>query len=256
MMLQAAAVERRRDHSLAQKSPIFTCGNNQDVNPKFKFIDVTGACEGGSGAFAIFDCALTSLLQNTYCGTGGDPLLVEATMQSVASASGAYIVVQNSPRSALSTDLSETTLTGVGRQLAFVRHYFSLNTTDLSRILLVERPTIYAWLDDKWEPNQENRGRIRKLYQLARAWREISKHPIGRFLREPLDGEFSLMDHLVRDPLEMAVINRILNTINDQVDRKARAKRARSIRAIAKESGFKPLSRVQESERFDQITRF
>jgi hypothetical protein len=256
MMLQAAGVERRHGYSLPQKSPIFTSWNDQDVNPALKIIDVTGAYEGSSGASAIFDCALTSLLQNTYYGTGGEPLLVEATMQNLASASGAYIVVQNSPHSAPPTDLSENTLTGVGRQLAFARHYFSLNTTDLSRILLVERPTIYAWLDDKWEPNQENRARIRKLYQLARAWREKSNQPVGKFLREPIDGDFSLMDHLVREPLEMAVIDRILRTIHDQVDRKTRAKRARSVRAIAKQSGFKPLSPGQESERFDQITRF
>jgi hypothetical protein len=256
MMLQVAGVERRHGYSLPQTSPISTSWNDQDVNPAFKFVDVTGAHEGGSGAFAIFDFALASLLQNTYYGTGGELLLVEATMQTLASASGAYIVVQNSPQSTLPIDLSETTLTEVGKQLAFARHYFSLNTTDLSRILLVERPTIYAWLDDKWEPNQENRGRIRKLYQLALAWREISNQPVGRFLREPVDGEFSLMDHLVREPLEMAVINRILNIIHDQADRKTRAKRARSVRAIAKQSGFKPLSPVLESERFDQITRF
>jgi hypothetical protein len=144
----------------------------------------------------------------------------------------------------------------VGKQLALVRHYFSLNTTDLSRILLVERPTVYAWLDGKWEPNQENRNRIRKLHQLARVWQEKSKQPIGRFLREPIDGEFSLMDHLVRDPLDTMTVDRVLNALHEQLDQKTRTKRARSVRMIAKQSGFKPLSSAQESEHFDRITRF
>jgi hypothetical protein len=177
-------------------------------------------------------------------------------MQNLASASGAYVVVQNPQRTSPSADPATVTPVDIGRQLAFVRHHLSLNATDLSRILLVERPTVYAWLDGKWDPKQENKGRIRKLYQIARAWYEMSKQPIGKLLREPLDGDTSLMDHLVRDTLEVAAINRVLSAIHELSDHKAKTKRVRSIREIAKQRGFKPISAAQEIERFDQITRF
>jgi hypothetical protein len=137
-----------------------------------------------------------------------------------------------------------------------LRHYFSLNTTDLAKVLLVERPTVYAWLESKWEPKQENKGRIRKLYQVARTWHEMSKQPIGKLLRESVDGDVTLMDYLVRDTLEVAAINRILAVIRELVDRRVKSKRARSVREIAKQRGFKPLPSAQEDERFDQITRF
>src|SRR5258708_1402748 len=97
---------------------------------------------------ASFPCSvrLLSLAQTTHQGTGGEPLWAEA-MQTVASASGAYIVVQGPPPTVLRVDPAAVTATDIGWQLAFARHYLSLNTTDLSRILLVERPTVYAWLD-------------------------------------------------------------------------------------------------------------
>jgi hypothetical protein len=146
----------------------------QRRNPTFNIIDITeltGGYEAESGAFAFYGQVLESLAQTTHQGTGGEPLWAEA-MQTMASASGAYIVVQGPPPTVLPVDPAAVTATDIGRQLAFARHYLSLNTTDLSRILLVERPTVYAWLDGKWDPKQENKGRIRKLYQVARAWKE------------------------------------------------------------------------------------
>lgn len=230
----------------------------QKGNPTFNIIDITeltGGHEAESGAFAFYGRVLESLAQATHQVTGGEPLWAEA-MQTMASSSGAYIVVQGPPPTVLAVDAAAAISTDVGRQLAFARHYLSLNTTDLSRILLVERPTVYAWLEGKWDPKQENKGRIRKLYQLARTWQEMSKQPIGKLLREPLEGDTSLMDYLVRETFETAAINRFLPVIRELADRKEKTKRARSVREIAKKRGFKPLSSAQESERFDQATRF
>jgi hypothetical protein len=84
----------------------------------------------------------------------------------------------------------------------------------------------------------------------------MSRQPIGKLLRESVDGDVTLMDYLVRDTLEVAAINRILAVIRELVDRKVKSKRARSVREIAKQRGFKPLPAAQEDERFDQITRF
>ena len=225
--------------------------------PKTNFIDiaeVTGGYEPEPGAFVFFDQVLERLVQTTYRGTGSEHLWA-GTMQS-GPASGAYIVVRNAPQTTMKVDPSAVTPLDVRRQLAFVRHYLSLNTTDLSKVLLVERPTVYAWLDGKWDPKHENKGRIRKLYQVARTWQEISKQPIGKLLREPAESDASLMDHLVRNSLEGAAINRVLGLIGEMAERKEKTKRVHSVREIAKQRGFKALTSTQEDERFDQTTRF
>ena len=257
-MLQAARAECIPAKRAYPRLPAPVQWDMQRKNPTFNIIDITeltGGYEAESGAFACYGQVLESLAQTTHQGTGGEPLWAEA-MQTMASASGAYIVLQGPPPTALPVDPAAVTATDIGRQLAFARHYLSLNTTDLSRILLVERPTVYAWLDGKWDPKQENKGRIRKLYQVARTWKEMSNQPIGKLLREPLEGDASLMDYLVRDTFETAAINRFLPVIRELADQKEKTKRARSVREIAKQRGFKPLSSAQESERFDQATRF
>jgi hypothetical protein len=221
----------------------------------FSYIaDVTGRYESGPGAFVSLNQVLESLVQATYRGTGGERHW--ATMQSIVPASGAYVVMQSAPWSATTVDPAAVTPVDVSRQLAFVRHYLSLNTTDLSKILLVERPTVYAWLDGRWDPKQSNKGRIRKLYQFARNWHEVSKQPIGKLLYEPIDGDASLMDYLVRNTLEVAAINRAIGLIREMSERKAKTKRVRSVREVAKLRGFKPISSLQENEQFDQMTRF
>jgi hypothetical protein len=227
-------------------------------NPEINFIDisdVTGGYEPAPGGLVFLDQFLDSIVQATYHGTGGQRLW-GGTIQSIIPASGAYIVVQSAPRIATKVDPAAATPLDVSRQLSFVRHHLSLNTTDLSRILLVERPTVYAWLDGKWAPKDENKSRIRKLYQVARTWQEISKEPVGKLLREPIEGDASLFDHLVHNSLEVAAINRVLELIGEMAERTRKDKRARSVREIARLRGFKPLPSSQEDERFDQITRF
>lgn len=216
--------------------------------------DVTGRYKPETGDLLLYKRALEILVETTYCGTGGECFW--AGTQSWVAASGAYIVVQNLQAAAPPADPTAVTPTDVGRQLAFMRHYLSLNTTDMSKMLLVERPTVYAWLDGKWDPKQENKGRIRKLYQVARTWREMSKQPVGKLLREPVDGETSLMDYLVRHSLEVAAINRVLEVLHGIAERQIKAKRVSSVREIARQRGFKPLPSAEEDQRFDQMTRF
>jgi hypothetical protein len=214
---------------------------------------VTGGYKQELGPFAFFETVLGSWAQVAYRGTGG--LLSQRAMQSVIPASGAYFVVRTPAQPAVVLHPAATPV-DVSRQLAFARHYLSLNATDLARILLVERPTIYAWLDGRWDPKQENRARIRRLFEFARRWQEISRQPLGKLLREPVDGDASLMDHLVRSSFEVAAIDRILELVGAVAEQKAKAKKVRSIREIAKELGFKPISSTQENEQFDRETRF
>ncbi|MGO8775161.1 MAG: hypothetical protein ACLQHT_12900 [Terracidiphilus sp.] len=217
---------------------------------------ITGSSQIVYDTGSIFHFALTGLFESACPGTGGEPHLVEATMQSFVSASGGYVVIESPARPIVEVDREQEGLTAAGRELALVRHYFSLSATDLSRVLLVERPTVYAWLDGKWDPNPENRGRIRKLFHFACNWRERSSQAIGGFLREPIDGDQSLFDHLVRQQLDTTAIDQLLIRILRLVDQGVRTKRDRSVKAIARQKGFKPLPKDLERESFDRNTRF
>ena len=226
-------------------------------NPKANLIEIphmTGGYEQEPATLVFYDQVLGSLVQATYCGTGG--LLLDGAMQSVTPASGAYIVVQAPAREATILDPAAATPVDISRQLAFVRHYLSLNTTDLAKVLLVERPTVYAWLDGRWDPKQENKSRIRKLYQLARSWQEMSRQPIGKLLREPVGDGTCLLDYLVRNSLEIAAINRVLELVRAMAEQEVKTKQLRNVREVAKQRGFKPITSTQEDERFDQATRF
>lgn len=251
-MLQTERYERSSSNCSCLSIPVALLRDFQRTN----FIDATDATgwyQREIVTLCSYEHALESLAQTVYRGTGGE--CIWASAQGLLAASGAYIVVQNPPPST-PTDPAAIALTDVGRQLAFARHYLSLSASDLSKTLLVERPTIYAWLDGKWEPKHENRGRIRKLYQVARAWRDMSKLPVGRLLREPVDSDACLMEYLVRDTIELATINRVLGVLRGLAERQEKAKRVRSVREIAKQRGFKPLSSAQEQEAFDRLTRF
>ncbi len=217
---------------------------------------ITGASQDTHYSYEAFGYALGNLFNSACPGTGGELNLAEPTMQNLVPASGAYVFVQGSQRLEIVTIRTEEKLVEAGKEIALVRHYFSLTTTDLSRILLVERPTVYAWLDGKSEPNPENRSRIRKLFNIASRWREKSSLPIGKFLREPMEGEMSLFDLLRRNALETEAIDRVLVSVLEAVNRRAKTKLDRSVRAIAKRNGYKQLPSELARERFDQITRF
>jgi len=278
-MLQAARIDSRPEMIWPVIPLIPTTSRREEKCPTHRFFGATGANQSFYNFYEIvalkpknsfitganldaqcscdtFSDALGNLLKIISPGTGGKLNLAEHTMQNVISASGSYVVVQNSLQAVIQTIGEEGKLTEVGTELAFIRHYFSLNTADLSRTLLVERPTVYAWLDGKSEPNRENRYRIRTLFKIASKWSEKSSLSIGKYLREPVEGELSLIDFFLRDTLETEAIDRVLARVLEAVNRRAKAKRDRSVAAIVKRSGFKPLSTELERERFDQITRF
>jgi hypothetical protein len=212
---------------------------------------VTGACQVEEPATYVFDHALGSLLWSSCPGTGGLPGLEQATAQGFFSASGACLIIGRLP----ALNNAGPGRTDVSKELAIVRHFLSLNTTNLSHALKVERPTVYAWLDDKWNPKPENRARLRELFELAQAWRGISNRPLGRLLWEPLDNGQRVIDLLSDEPLRFSLIKEALIGIRHRFEPRKAEKTPPSIRAIAKERGFRSLTSSTENERFDRGTR-
>jgi transcriptional regulator with XRE-family HTH domain len=80
--------------------------------------------------------------------------------------------------------------------LGAVRAHLSLSMVEAAAALEVERPTIYAWLAGRSEPQERNRKRLQRLFEVSRRWRRLSNSPLGARLRHPDEEGTSLLDLL------------------------------------------------------------
>lgn len=137
-----------------------------------------------------------------------------------------------------------------------IRHYLSLNMTELSHILRVERPTVYAWMKGSARPHTGNLERLERVHNLARAWRAMSAVPPGRYVRERFDGGQSLMDYLSADVLDEQAIRRAFARIKPAIDgeRAEKSARRRSVADVARRHGFPEVSRAARQRSFDEET--
>lgn len=84
----------------------------------------------------------------------------------------------------------------ISRLIAKIRSSLSLNITELSEIMHVERPTIYAWQDQRAIPTPHNFRRLQLISRLADKWNEFSKAPLGTLVRVPASDGVSLVELL------------------------------------------------------------
>lgn len=138
-----------------------------------------------------------------------------------------------------------------------IRHYLSLNMTDLSRVLRVERPTVYAWLNGSVQPHSANLDRLKRVHTLARAWRAMSSVPPGRYVRERFEGGEALVEYLSAEVLDEQAIRRAFARIKAEVDRESAGKssRRRSVADAARRHGFSEVPRSVQQRSFDEETR-
>lgn len=105
--------------------------------------------------------------------------------------------------------------------LGVIRTSFSLNISELARVLRVERPTVYAWLKDENEPQRSNRERIVAVWRLAQRWREAVQQPLRELKKIPvIDGD-SILELLSDEPLR-------IHPLTEQLDRLARLRSTRA----------------------------
>jgi len=85
-------------------------------------------------------------------------------------------------------------------RLARIRANLSLQVAELSRILHVERPTIYSWMrDDGVALRSDNRERLERLEGLAHRWQRISNLPVGPRIRRTNETGESVVSLLEQD---------------------------------------------------------
>jgi hypothetical protein len=192
--------------------------------------------------------AMAVLLAGMFAGTGGALTLTPAVRPLDSTA---FVRIQTPPPPA--AVLAETIANKPPvTQLSSIRRYFSLNVTELARVLRVERPTVYAWLSSKTEPHQANMDRIGQVYQLARKWRQLSALPIGSFMHAPIEGSKSLLDALSQGQIDELAIEEALARIQAQVGRTRDARP--SLAESASRRGFSPVSEDQQQRQIDDET--
>ncbi len=77
------------------------------------------------------------------------------------------------------TKQSEEASASFADMVAQIKIAFSLSVSDLAQVLHVERPTIYAWLDERWVPKEENVLRVTQVYRHASYWAKFNRKALS-----------------------------------------------------------------------------
>lgn len=80
-------------------------------------------------------------------------------------------------------DATVDTTLPVRAQITFTRHYLSLSVADFARLVGVERPAVYAWMDGDNEPRPANHSSLNRLHRAALCVKNRLGEPIGSLLR-------------------------------------------------------------------------
>jgi hypothetical protein len=157
-----------------------------------------------------------AVLSAAAAGTGGVAKPQAIATQSFTSPAACVLSVRVS-------ESEEERLLDTQSKIAGIRHYLSLNTTDLARVLKVGRPTVYSWTMGSVVLRSEHRERLDAVYEIARNWRAVSSVPMGQLVREPLSNGTALIDLLSADRLNLAALHGAMRQIAEQqslVDRR------------------------------------
>jgi hypothetical protein len=125
-------------------------------------------------------------------GTGSVPAWMAWLWLVQEPATGAHVQVRHPAVEETAGGLAHSP----AEMLGVVRAHLSLSMVEVAVALDVERPTIYAWLADRSEPQERNRRRLHRLFDVARRWNRLSNSPLGACLRYPDEHGTSLLDLL------------------------------------------------------------
>jgi hypothetical protein len=120
-------------------------------------------------------------------------------------------------------------------QMAGIRRYLSLNISELAKVLLVERPTVYSWLKGEAVPRSGNSDRIAKIYSIAHEWRAMSSEPIKNMLNMKYGDDTTLLTILSEQTIDEVAARRVLARYREALNRVPRQK---SVAEIAKQRGI------------------
>lgn len=155
--------------------------------------------------------------------------------------------------------VSETHVAGQSVQttseiIVAVRSALGLQITELASILHVQRPTIYAWVDDRATPHPQNRERLHQLYRVVREWEQLSDRPLSARLRHVAQDGKSLLDLLTANIMSEPDVSARLKALALQKKTPGPARRGLSARALAGRYGIRLPSESEQQLNIDRIT--
>jgi predicted transcriptional regulator len=134
------------------------------------------------------------------------------------------------------------------QMISTVRSELSLNIKELSTIIGVERPTIYAWLSGRTTPYLRNRRRLQELYRIALAWGDMSSTPVGDAVRWEDETGKSILG-LLREAQTNAILARLkaLSSRQARASSDRQARRERLLRFTEEHDLKRDLDKEQET---------
>lgn len=155
----------------------------------------------GSGSFQKVLIAIP-LVTSLFAGTGTGGYLSQSSISNYVGSNSTFFI------------------RGKKEEISFVhkihdiKNFFGLNTTEISKIFHVGRPTIYSWIRDGIAPRKDNLIRVNSIYQLLSEFEGYNVSNISeiknRFHSE--DGK-NLVDLLEEEKLNFDKISILMNQI-------------------------------------------
>jgi hypothetical protein len=104
--------------------------------------------------------------------------------------------------------------------LTRIRAHLSFNTTEIARVLGVERPTIYGWMKATHFPQLEHRARLLNLAKLATFWTEHSRQPLGDLKNAFVQEGSTVLELLSMAGSDYVKAERVLLDLTKRLNRK------------------------------------
>jgi DNA-binding transcriptional regulator YiaG len=121
----------------------------------------------------------------------------------------------------------------IEEQIATIRSTLSLQVSELAKVLAVERPTVYAWMNGRNVPHKSNRERLHKMFRLATHWNRMMPKPVGKALHEIDSDGMSLFSLLCQQPMPSGALRERLRSMARSFKMEAPAGGPKSVRALA-----------------------
>lgn len=128
-----------------------------------------------------------------------------------------------------------------------------INISELAFILLVKRPTIYAWLKEDNRPIKHNNKRLSAIYNLCLPWKEACLGKMQEYLYREINTGKSFFDLLCEQQLNKKLIEDTLDII--MATMKSEKLEHNKREACLKQHGFEPLSQEKLEHRLNCMTR-
>jgi hypothetical protein len=136
--------------------------------------------------------------------------------------------------------------------VAKIQSVFSLNISEVAKVIRVQRPTIYAWVNGDSIPHGSNYKRLQDLYRLAEAVQANFGTKLGKLQKGRNVGGLTLIDLLSREKINQEEVIKHMNTLVGVSGQQET--RVRSFREMAKAAN-KNITTNQDSQKaIDHLT--